>query len=91
MTKVEFIKQELDNKKLRKALQEVVEDVDALIPQDESEFADLQKFGLYPAEECVPFVTDAGTPFYSLDNMVAGRTKSYKVLTFFFCLVKNTN
>ena len=69
MTKVEFIKQELDNKKLRKALQEVVEDVDALIPQDESEFADLQKFGLYPAEECVPFVTDAGTPFYALDNM----------------------
>ena len=69
MTKVEFIKQVLDNKKLRKALQEVVEDVDALIPQDESEFADLQKFGLYPAEECVPFVTDAGTPFYALDNM----------------------
>ena len=69
MTKVEFIKQELDNKKLRKALQEVVEDVDALIPQDESEFGDLQKFGLYPAEECVPFVTEAGTPFYALDNM----------------------
>ena len=69
MTKVEFIKQELDNKKLRKALQEVVENVDALIPQDESEFADLQKFGLYPAEECVPFVTEAGTPFYALDNM----------------------
>lgn len=69
MTKVEFIKQELDNKKLRKALQEVVENVDALIPQDESEFADLQKFGLYPAEECVPFVTVAGTPFYALDNM----------------------
>ena len=69
MTKVEFIKQELDNKKLRKALQEVVENVDALIPQDESEFGDLQKFGLYPAEECVPFVTKQKTPFYFLDNM----------------------
>jgi hypothetical protein len=68
-TLIDYIKQEFTNKKLRKDLQEVVEDVDALIPQNESEFVDLQKFGLYPAEECVPFVTEAGTPFYFLDNM----------------------
>lgn len=68
-TLVDYIKVEFANKKLRKALQEVVENVDALIPQNESEFADLQKCGLYPAEECVPFVTKQKTPFYFLDNM----------------------
>lgn len=68
-TLIDYIKQELNNTKLCKALSEVVENVDALIPQNEGEFADLQKFGLYPAEECVPFVTEYGTPFYTLDNM----------------------
>ena len=68
-TLIDYIKQELNDAKLRKALLEVVEDVDALIPQNESEFADLQKFGLYPAEECLPFVTNEKTPFYVLDNM----------------------
>lgn len=68
-TLIDYIKQELENKKLRKALQEVVENVDALIPQNEGEFMELQKFGLYPAEGCVPFVTKQKTPFYFLDNM----------------------
>lgn len=44
-TLIDYIKQELNDAKLRKALLEVVEDVDALIPQKESEFADVQKFG----------------------------------------------
>ena len=47
----------------------VVEDVDVLVPQSEAEFGEIQKFGLYPAEECVPFITKQGTPFYYLDNM----------------------
>lgn len=66
---VDFIKEQLAGNKIRKDLQEVVENVDALIPQNEGEFADLQKFGLYPAEECLPFVTNEKTPFYVLDNM----------------------
>lgn len=69
MTKIQFIEQILSDAKLRKDLSEVVEDVDALIPQSEEEFSEVQKFGLYPAEQCVPFVTRQGTPFYQLDNM----------------------
>lgn len=69
MTKLEFIQQQLSDEKLRKDLAEVVVDVEALIPQCEGDFAELQKFGLYPAEACVPFVTDQKTPFYYLDNM----------------------
>ena len=69
MTKVEFIKAKLEDVKLRKKLEEVVASVDELIPECEEEFAQLQKFGLYPAEECVPFVTEGKTPFYILDNM----------------------
>ena len=58
----------------------LVPDVDALIPQSEEEFMELQKFGLYPADECVPFVTRQGTPFYQLDNMAmvpTGETSCY--------------
>ena len=55
--KINYIKSYLEDAKLRKALAEVVADVDELIPQSEAEFMELQKFGLYPAEECVPFVT----------------------------------
>ena len=69
MTKLEYIKERLSNTKLREDLSKVVEDVDALIPQSEEDFLDIQKFGLYPAEQCVPFVTKQGTPFYQLDNM----------------------
>ena len=69
MTKVEFIKAKLEDVKFRKKLEEVVASVDELIPECEEEFAQLQKFGLYPAEECVPFVTKEKTPFYVLDNM----------------------
>ena len=47
----------------------MVEDVDVLVPQSAAEFGEIQKFGLYPAEECVPFITKQGTPFYNLDNM----------------------
>lgn len=69
MTKLEFVKERLADATLRKNLAKVVADVDALIPQSEVEFAEIQKFGLYPAEQCVPFVTKQGTPYYQLDNM----------------------
>ena len=78
--KINYIKSSLADAKLRKALAEVVPDVDALIPQSEEEFMELQKFGLYPADECVPFVTKQGTPFYQLDNMAMvpkGETSCY--------------
>ena len=69
MTKLQYIQERLGEAKLRAKLSEVVNDVDALIPQSEEEFYDIQKFGLYPAEECVPFITKQKTPFYQLDNM----------------------
>lgn len=67
--KLEFILSLLSDPKLLKDLASVVEDPQALIPQSEEEFSQLCKFGLYPAEECQPFVTKQGTPFYHLDNM----------------------
>ena len=69
MMKLEFIKTELSNPKLLKALATLVDDPQSLIPQSEDEFTQLRKFGLYPAEDCQPFVTKQGTPFYHLDNM----------------------
>ena len=69
MTKVEFITTQLSDPKLLKDLTTVVEDPQSLIPQTAAEFQDLCKFGLYPAEDCQPFTTKQGTPFYSLDNM----------------------
>ena len=80
MIKLKYIKERLSNTKLREDLSKVVEDVDALIPQSEEYFLDIQKFGLYPAEHCVPFVTNQGTPFYQLDNMAMvpkGDTTNY--------------
>lgn len=67
--KLQYIKSRLDDPKLRENLSKVVADVDALIPQSEEEFMKLNKFGLYPASECVAFVTRQSTPFYQLDNM----------------------
>ena len=67
--KLEFIKTKLADPKLLKDLAAVVEDPQSLIPQSEDEFSQLRKFGLYPAEDCQPFVTKQGTPFYHLDNM----------------------
>ena len=67
--KLEFIKTKLADPKLLKDLATVVEDPQSLIPQSEDEFSQLRKFGLYPAEDCQPFVTKQGTPFYHLDNM----------------------
>ena len=67
--KLEFIKTKLTDPKLLKDLATVVEDPQSLIPQSEDEFSQLRKFGLYPAEDCQPFVTKQGTPFYHLDNM----------------------
>lgn len=69
MVKIQYIQERLSDTKLRDDLSKVVADVDALIPQSEEEFLEVQKFGLYPAEQCVPFVTKQGTPFYQLDNM----------------------
>ena len=67
--KIEYIKDTLEDTKLRRALMKVVADVDALMPESEFEFMELEKLGLYPAEECITFVTKQGTPFYHLDNM----------------------
>mgnify|MGYP003291459105 CR=1 FL=1 len=67
--KLEFIKNQLSDEKLKAELNKVVSSVEALIPESEEDFKQLLKFGLYPAEECIPFVTKQGTPFYSLDNM----------------------
>lgn len=67
--KLEFIKNQLADEKLKAELNKVVSSVEALIPKSEEDFKQLQKFGLYPAEECVPFITKQGTPLYSLDNM----------------------
>ena len=69
MVKIQYIQERLSDTKLRDDLSKVVADVDALIPQSEEEFLEIQKFGLYPAERCVSFVTKQGTPFYQLDNM----------------------
>lgn len=69
MKTLQYIHERLRDAKLRKDLATVVEDVDVLVPQSEAEFGEIQKFGLYPAEECVPFITKQGTPFYYLDNM----------------------
>ena len=69
MKTLQYIHERLSDAKLRKDLATVVEDVDVLVPQSEAEFGEIQKFGLYPAEECVPFITKQGTPFYYLDNM----------------------
>ena len=69
MNKLEYIQSRLNDAKMRDDLSKVANDVDSLIPQSEAEFDDVQKFGLYPAEQCQPFVTKQGTPFYQLDNM----------------------
>ena len=67
--KLEFILSQLSDQKFLKDLATVVEDPQSLIPQSEDEFSKLCKFGLYPADDCQPFVTKQGTPFYHLDNM----------------------
>ena len=69
MDKVHYIQECLLDVNIHTALDRVVTNVDALIPQNETEFTEIQKFGLYPAEQCVPFITKQGTPFYQLDNM----------------------
>ena len=67
--KLEFILSQLSDPKLLKDLATVVEDPQSLIPQSEEDFSQLCKFGLYLAEDCQPFVTKQGSPFYHLDNM----------------------
>ena len=69
MNKIDFIKQQLSDPKSLRDLATVVEYPQDLIPQREEDFSQLCKFGLYPADECQPFVTKQGTPFYHLDNM----------------------
>ena len=69
MNKIDFIKNQFSDTKLLKNLATTVEDPQSLIPQSEDEFSQLLKFGLYPAEDCQPFVTKQGSPFYHLDNM----------------------
>ena len=67
--KITFVKEQLADAQVRAKLSKVVADVDQLCPQNEGEFGELMKFGLYPASQCQPFVTKQGTPFYHLDNM----------------------
>jgi predicted NAD-dependent protein-ADP-ribosyltransferase YbiA (DUF1768 family) len=69
MNKIEFIREQLSNPKLLKDLASLVESPEDLIPKTEDEFSELRKFGLYPAEDCQPFITKQGSPFYHLDNM----------------------
>lgn len=45
MNKIDFIREQLSDPKLLKALASVVEDPQALIPQTEEEFSQLYKFG----------------------------------------------
>ena len=70
MTKLEYIKERMSDKKLREDLLNVVPDVDALIPQSENEFSDIQKFGLYPAAALVLFTRDENVPIYFVDPVV---------------------
>lgn len=80
MNKLEYIQSRLNDAKMRDNLSKVVNDVDSLIPQSEAEFDEIQKFGLYPAERCQPFITRQKTPFYQLDNMAMvpkGDTANY--------------
>ena len=69
MNKLEYIQSRLNDARMRDNLSKVVNDVDSLISQSEAEFEEVQKFGLYPAELCQPFITRQKTPFYQLDNM----------------------
>ena len=80
MNKLEYIQSRLNDARMRDDLSKVVNDVDSLISQSEAEFEEVQKFGLYPAEQCQPFVTKRKTPFYQLDNMAMvskGDTANY--------------
>lgn len=80
MNKLEYIQFRLNDARMRDDLSKVVNDVDSLIPQSEAEFEEVQKFGLYPAERCQPFITRQKTPFYQLDNMAMvpkGDTANY--------------
>ena len=80
MNKLEYIQSKLNDAKMRDDLSKVVNDVDSLISQSEAEFEEVQKFGLYPADLCQPFITRQKTPFYQLDNMAMvpkGDTANY--------------
>ena len=80
MNKLEYIQSKLNDAKMRDDLSKVVNDVDSLISQSEAEFDEIQKFGLYPADLCQPFITRQKTPFYQLDNMAMvpkGDTANY--------------
>lgn len=59
----------LIDEKVKRNMAKIVPNVADLIPRTEEDFGEITKFGLYPAESCVPFVTKQGTPFYQLDNM----------------------
>lgn len=69
MDKLQYTRECLHDTLVREALAKVVADVDVLTPLSEDDFWVVQKMGLYPAEQCIPFITKQGTPFYQLDNM----------------------
>ena len=80
MNKLKYIQSRLNDARMRDNLSKVVNDVDSLISQSEAEFEEVQKFGLYPADLCQPFITRQKTPFYQLDNMAMvpkGDTANY--------------
>ena len=43
--------------------------LDDIFPSNESEYSGINKLGLYPAEKCIPFVTNKKTHYYLLDNL----------------------
>ena len=67
--KLDFINEQLRDPKLLSKLSTLVENPLTLIPQNEAEFSELLKFGLYPVEDCQPFITKQGSKYYNLDNM----------------------
>ena len=55
-----------DNLKLEQIQSVTLEDI---FPVNETEYACVNKLGLYPAENCISIVTDKKMPYYLLDNM----------------------
>jgi len=55
-----------DNLKLEQIQSVTLEDI---FPANETEYACINKLGLYPIEKCISIVTDKKTSYYLLDNM----------------------
>lgn len=49
-------------------LAQIVSDVEELIPVSEEEYTQFEKFGMYPADECVPYLATRRNRFYVFDD-----------------------